>query len=205
VGTDQPTWTTTRELRIESGPVVIAQTRADPGDMGEPRVFESEGITYICVPDFDLWPTEHDAARERPSALDVERLAEALFRTVHERVRGGADGLGLGSHEADAACIAAEYARLTEPDAGEGTAEETCDHGRSAHTDTGCKHCACRRTYSGDIAPTPDTTEATLLTGRFIDTHEGTVLVQDGNHIRGATSLELEFRAALQQPEGGPE
>lgn len=51
-------WTPTRELRIEVGPVVIAQTRSDPGDMGEPRVFSSEGVTYVTVPDFDLWQRE---------------------------------------------------------------------------------------------------------------------------------------------------
>jgi hypothetical protein len=45
--------------------------------------------------------------------LDVERLAEALFRTQEERLHGGADGLGLGTHEADAGAIAAEYARLS--------------------------------------------------------------------------------------------
>jgi hypothetical protein len=35
------------------------------------------------------------------------------------------------------------------------------------------------------------------LLDRFIETHEGPVLVRDGDHIRGATSLELELRAHL--------
>ena len=49
--------------------------------------------------------------RALPPEIDVERLAEALFRTQDERLHGGADGLGLGSHEADAAAIVAEYNR----------------------------------------------------------------------------------------------
>lgn len=44
------------------------------------------------------------------AGLDVERLAEALFRTQRERLDG------LGSHEADAACIAREYAILAAPE-----------------------------------------------------------------------------------------
>lgn len=43
--------------------------------------------------------------------LDEEQLAQALFETQDERLHGGVDGLGLGSHEADAAAIAAAYAR----------------------------------------------------------------------------------------------
>ena len=34
-------------------------------------------------------------------------LAAALFETQHERLHGGADGMGLGSHEADADAILA--------------------------------------------------------------------------------------------------
>jgi hypothetical protein len=51
-------WTTTRELYIEKGPVVIAQTRTDPGDIGEPRIVQFDGVTHVCVPDFDRWPVE---------------------------------------------------------------------------------------------------------------------------------------------------
>jgi transcriptional regulator with XRE-family HTH domain len=44
-------------LRLD-GPVVIGQCATDPGDMGEPRVVVSDGITYISVPLFDLWPRD---------------------------------------------------------------------------------------------------------------------------------------------------
>jgi hypothetical protein len=48
------------ELRIEEGPVVIVQTPTDPGDIGEPRVVEADGVTYVFVPDFVLWPPEEN-------------------------------------------------------------------------------------------------------------------------------------------------
>lgn len=44
--------------------------------------------------------------------------------------------------------------------------------------------------------------DAALLS-RFIDTIEGPVLVMDGNHMRGATDLELEMRAALRAQSSG--
>lgn len=34
---------------------------------------------------------------------------------------------------------------------GYGPAEEACFHGRLAHTDKGCIHCACRITYAGGL------------------------------------------------------
>jgi hypothetical protein len=46
----------TRELRIESGPVVIVQTDSDPGDMGEPRIITEDGATVVFVPSFSYWP-----------------------------------------------------------------------------------------------------------------------------------------------------
>jgi predicted DNA-binding transcriptional regulator YafY len=58
------------------------------------------------------------AARERPSALDVERLAAAIHE--HKQCDFGYCE-GIPDHTEDARGIAAEYARLTEPDAGEGT------------------------------------------------------------------------------------
>jgi hypothetical protein len=46
------------ELRL-NGPVLVVQCDNDPGDMGEPRVFEEEdGTTVVCVPAFDLWPPD---------------------------------------------------------------------------------------------------------------------------------------------------
>lgn len=43
----------------------------------------------------------------RPAHDPTEALAAALFQTQDERLHGGADGLGLGSHEADAGAILA--------------------------------------------------------------------------------------------------
>jgi hypothetical protein len=34
---------------------------------------------------------------------------------------------------------------------GYGDTEEACDHGRAAHTDTGCLHCGCRIMYAGGM------------------------------------------------------
>jgi hypothetical protein len=79
-----PEWNATRELRIEQGPVVISQTRTDPGDMGEPRVLESDGVTYVTVPSFAYWaqPTR---------GLDAERLR--LLRALEQK-RGYEDSIG---------------------------------------------------------------------------------------------------------------
>jgi hypothetical protein len=70
-----PAWSATRELRIEQGPVVISQVRTDPGDMGEPRVLESDGVTYVAVPDFD---GEWAVAATPVGALDATVLAQAM-------------------------------------------------------------------------------------------------------------------------------
>lgn len=51
------------ELRLDGpchecggiGPVVIVQSDTDPGDIGEPRMVESDGETIVIVPSFDLW------------------------------------------------------------------------------------------------------------------------------------------------------
>lgn len=48
------------------------------------------------------------------SDIDREWLAEALFDTQHERLYGGADGFGLGSHDADAGAIIAAYDAIAE-------------------------------------------------------------------------------------------
>ena|SRR6266571_3098931 len=73
--TNLPEWNATRELRIEQGPVVISQTRTDPGEMGEPRVMDSDGVTYVAVPDFDGdWAVGGSALGD---ALRLEVLAYA--------------------------------------------------------------------------------------------------------------------------------
>src|SRR5689334_16006348 len=46
-----------QELRLD-GPVVIVQSLTDPGDIGEPRVFEADGVTYVTVPSLDHWRAE---------------------------------------------------------------------------------------------------------------------------------------------------
>jgi hypothetical protein len=72
--------------------------------------------TPRAIADEALAQLERDPARARAvvaALLTEEVLAQALFATMHERLRGGADGLGLGSHEADAAAI---LAALRSPD-----------------------------------------------------------------------------------------
>jgi len=83
-----PEWNATRELRIEQGPVVISQTRTDPGDMGEPRVLESDGVTYVAVPDFDGGWEVAEAAQPAPaSETETDRPAPGLDATA-TRVAG---------------------------------------------------------------------------------------------------------------------
>lgn len=44
-----------RELRIDRAPVVIGESVTDPGSMGEPFMFESDGTTYVTVPPASWW------------------------------------------------------------------------------------------------------------------------------------------------------
>jgi hypothetical protein len=44
------------------GPVVIAISETDPGDMGEPRSFTSDGVTYLTVPPSKAWGWAEDLA-----------------------------------------------------------------------------------------------------------------------------------------------
>lgn len=37
------------------GPVVIETSDEDPGDMGEPRQFTADGVTYLTVPPPEAW------------------------------------------------------------------------------------------------------------------------------------------------------
>ena len=75
-----PAWNVTRELRIEQGPVVIAQTDTDPGDMGEPRVFDSDGVTYVAVPDFEAhWSVPADRESEAVALLNVDSAIRAYL------------------------------------------------------------------------------------------------------------------------------
>lgn len=54
-----------------NGPVKIIQSDTDPGDWGEPREWDTDGVTYIVVPSFALWASP-------PAGLDVERLTKAI-------------------------------------------------------------------------------------------------------------------------------
>ena len=108
VALDALDWNTTVETHV-NGQVVILQTKSDPGDMGEPRIFSEDGVTYICVPNFELWPRpadaeecagdpshqyhshDEDAADAVPAyAVVAERLRAALKKVVesvdYERV-----------------------------------------------------------------------------------------------------------------------
>jgi hypothetical protein len=55
-------------LRLD-GPIEIAQSDTDPGDMGEPRVFESDGVTYVTVPSFTFWGLPAATALETLTAM----------------------------------------------------------------------------------------------------------------------------------------
>lgn len=109
---DPEVWTPTRELRIEAGPVVIAQTRTDPGYMGEPRTFVSDGVTYVSVPDFDLWAVPDTGARGYDGAgmyhLTADEYGAALRRAYEDGLAAVPDtGASL-----DVAWSAAEAASL---------------------------------------------------------------------------------------------
>lgn len=74
VRTRRPRWNG-RQIRLD-GPVAVGQSDTDPGDMGEPRVFEADGVTYVTVPSFDLWPSDDLP----PLTPDEARLARAWSR-----------------------------------------------------------------------------------------------------------------------------
>jgi len=64
-----------------SGRVELYQTLTDPGDIGEPRVVQADGVTYIAVPHFDLWPAEDGVRVALPADLtpaEAQALIERL-------------------------------------------------------------------------------------------------------------------------------
>ncbi len=59
-------WDETRCLVID-GRTIISQTPTDPGDFGEPRVTVMDDVTYVSVPEFELWPTDPDWTPSTPT------------------------------------------------------------------------------------------------------------------------------------------
>lgn len=65
-------WPPSRHLRLE-GPVVISQSPTDPGDIGEPRITVADGVTYVSVPEFELWPADPDWQPHDASIVYISR------------------------------------------------------------------------------------------------------------------------------------
>lgn len=88
-----PTAGTTLNLM---GHVVIGQSDTDPGDMGEPRHFTSDGTHYVTVPSFRLWAAEAaltelaDAAEQYVLSSAPER--EDLLLKAVWKARGSLKG-----------------------------------------------------------------------------------------------------------------
>jgi hypothetical protein len=65
-------WPPDRNLRLE-GRVVISQVPTDPGDIGEPRISTADDVTYVSVPEFELWPTDPDWQPHDASVVYITR------------------------------------------------------------------------------------------------------------------------------------
>lgn len=63
------------ELRLD-GPVVLIQANDDPGDMGEPRQWSEDGIHYVVVPSFALWPSGQSLRSDWTGCEMAERMDE---------------------------------------------------------------------------------------------------------------------------------
>lgn len=67
----------TRTLRLD-GRVVISQTPTDPGDIGEPRITTMDDVTYVSVPEFELWPTDPDWQPHDASIVYISRRSLSM-------------------------------------------------------------------------------------------------------------------------------
>ena len=65
-------WPSDRHLHLE-GRVVISQVPTDPGDFGEPRISTADDVTYVSVPEFELWPTDPDWREHDASIVYISR------------------------------------------------------------------------------------------------------------------------------------
>lgn len=65
-------WDSDRTILL-SGQVSVYQCDIDPGDIGEPRLVESDGVTHLAVPSYEYWGSESAAQLQR----DLDALEEA--------------------------------------------------------------------------------------------------------------------------------
>ena len=83
-------WPPDRNLRLE-GRVVISQVPTDPGDFGEPRVSSADDVTYVSVPEFELWPTDPDWQPHDASIVYITRRSLSMHppgrSTYHRSTR----------------------------------------------------------------------------------------------------------------------
>ncbi len=80
-------WGETRRLDLH-GHVVISQTPTDPGDIGEPRISTMDDLTYVSVPEFELWPTDPDWQPHDASIVYISRRSLSMHppgKSVYHR------------------------------------------------------------------------------------------------------------------------
>ena len=78
-----------RELRLD-GPVVIGESDTDPGDMGEPRQFVADGVTYVTVPPVEAWglPSETQVWERLEALILAESGIVTIYPAYHLRDGG---------------------------------------------------------------------------------------------------------------------
>ena len=99
------------------GPVVIAISESDPGDMGELRTFTSDGVTYLTVPPTKAWCWAEDLA-EMKATFDLRWKADMraikMWQAAHpERWAGPGTGLIWPDHADMVVWALGEIERLT--------------------------------------------------------------------------------------------